>query len=228
MARHRSRRCGDQRRQDVARPWTVRCSPGQPDIKDGPRLVGFIETKPPDTPRVLRSERQLKRYRQLLPNWILTDYRRFMIIREGEVTRRFEIEEENPEALVSGFVDFPSYAAPVLRSPRRLAQELARRARLLRDALEMLVNKEPADGNLRNVLGFYKQTLMAGCHLRNVRIRNARSVVGCDRPTHNCRCKRDSPRHLLDGSPRWLHDLSRYVCNCCSDLAIVGKVESAV
>jgi hypothetical protein len=78
---------------------------GQPDIfiKDGPRLIGFIETKPPNTdlPRVLRSERQLKRYRKLLPNWILTDYYRFLTIREGEITRRFEIEKDSPEVLVS-------------------------------------------------------------------------------------------------------------------------------
>jgi hypothetical protein len=77
---------------------------GQPYIfiRDGPRLIGFVETKPPktDLPRVLRSEQQLKRYRQLLPNRILTDYSRFLTIREGDN----EIEEDDPELLVNGFI----------------------------------------------------------------------------------------------------------------------------
>src|SRR4051794_9027945 len=51
---------------------------GQPDVfvKDGPRLVGFVEAKAPGTPlrAQLRSTRQLKRYRESLPNWVLTDH----------------------------------------------------------------------------------------------------------------------------------------------------------
>src|SRR5690242_17155401 len=61
---------------------------GQPDIfvKDGPQLVGFLETKAPgvDLMRQLKSSVQLKRYSRSLPNWILTDYHQFVFIRNGE------------------------------------------------------------------------------------------------------------------------------------------------
>jgi hypothetical protein len=147
---------------------------GQPDIflKDGPRLVGFVETKAPgvDIAKLLRTTKQMKRYRESLANWVLTDYYRFIFIREGEVTDKVEIagpagidqlfKIDDETRLRSAFTSFVSYAPPVIRSPRRLATELARRARLLRDGLELVLQKEAPGGELRSVLTFYQQTLM--------------------------------------------------------------------
>jgi hypothetical protein len=145
---------------------------GQPDIfvKDGPRLVGFIETKAPgaDLSRLLRSDPQIKRYRQSLPNWVLTDYFRFVFIREADVVARIELADPElaqpvagaPGPLVDALASFLAYAPPVIRSPRRLAQELARRARLLRDGFELRLRAEGPGGPLRDVLAFYQQTLM--------------------------------------------------------------------
>lgn len=147
---------------------------GQPDIffKDGPRLVGFAETKAPgeDLRRVLRTTDQGKRYLKSLPNWVLTDYYSFMFIREGEVVETLSIADpDGASAAVSGAGDqlqaallrFFSYAPPVIRSPRRLALELARRARLLRDGLRYVLDHEAPSGPLRSVLAFYQQTLMS-------------------------------------------------------------------
>lgn len=148
---------------------------GQPDIflKDGPRLVGFVETKMPgeDLAKLLRTTKQMKRYRQSLANWVLTDYYRFTFIREGEIIDKVEIADsvgvgqllkpDDEARLRSAFTAFVSYAPPTIRSPRRLALELARRARLLRDGLERLLQNEPPGGELRSVLAFYQQNLMS-------------------------------------------------------------------
>jgi len=148
---------------------------GQPDVflKDGPRLVGFVETKAPgvDLGQQLRRERQLKRYRESLPNWVLTDYYRFVFIREGKVLARVALADphggqdqlvaERPADLAAAVEGFLDYAAPVIRSPSRLADELARRARLLRDGLAGALALEPADGPLRGVWRFYRETLMS-------------------------------------------------------------------
>lgn len=145
---------------------------GQPDvfIKDGPRLVGFVEAKAPgaDLSRLLRSSAQMKRYRQSLPNWVLTDHYRFFFIREGDSVARLTLAEvdahsarkTDTEALSEAFAEFFAYSTPVIRSPQRLAQELARRARLLRAGLLGLLAAESDSGRLRSVLAFYRQTLM--------------------------------------------------------------------
>jgi hypothetical protein len=99
-----------------------------------------------------------RRYRESLPNWVATDYHSFVFLREGEVIERAHVDD--PHRLVDAFVGFFSYAPPVIRSSRRLAQELARRARLIRQGLEGVLGAEPPGGPLRNVLGFYRQTLM--------------------------------------------------------------------
>lgn len=136
---------------------------GQPDVyaKDGPRLVGFVETKAPDSDlsRLLRSDEQLKRYRRSLPNWILTDYYEFRFLRDG---RNFgtAMVRERPDQLADLFGQWLDYAPPAVRTSRQLAVELARRARLLRDGISGAIDDEPAGGPLREALRFYRETLM--------------------------------------------------------------------
>jgi hypothetical protein len=148
---------------------------GQPDIfvKAGPRLVGFVETKPPTTDigKWLRTDKQGRRYRESLPNWIATDYYRFIFIRDGSAVTHLEIadpyglpqllEADREERLVDEFASFFAYAPPIIRSPQRLALELARRGRLLRDTLEGVLRAEPEAGRLRGVLSFYRATIMS-------------------------------------------------------------------
>jgi len=137
-------------------------SAGQPDIyvKRGPRLVGFVETKAPGTDlnHLLRSDKQIKRYRESFPNWVLTDYYQFLFLREGDVSAHGSTADQT--SLSSGFESFFAYAPPAIRSPRRLATELARRGRMLRDGLEAIIRAEAPEGPLRNLLDFYKRTLM--------------------------------------------------------------------
>lgn len=148
---------------------------GQPDIfvKDGPRLVGFVETKSPGTDlgKWLRQTKQGQRYRESLPNWVATDYYWFVFVRDGEKVAHLEMadpsgaaqlrEPDSPERLSQEFTSFFSYAPPIIRSPQRLALELARRARLLRDGIAGVLRAEPEGGRLRSVHAFYRETLMS-------------------------------------------------------------------
>lgn len=146
---------------------------GQPDVfvKEGPRLVGFVEAKAPggNLRKLLRESKQMKRYRESLPNWVLTDHYEFIFLRDGKpvgpAIRLADPDQEVADAtalasLTDAFGAFLDYSPPVLRSPARLATELARRARLLRSGLTFLLANEPEDGRLRGVLSFYQQTLM--------------------------------------------------------------------
>ncbi len=110
----------------------------------------------------------MKRYKQSLPNWALTDHYRFIFIREGDVVARVALAQPDAtaarpvdvDALADAFGAYLDYSTPVLRTPQRLAQELARRARLLRAGLLGLLEAEPTSERLRGVLAFYRQTLM--------------------------------------------------------------------
>jgi Type ISP C-terminal specificity domain/N-6 DNA Methylase len=136
---------------------------GQPDIyvKDGPRLIGFAETKAPGSPlaKLLRSSAQLRSYSQSLANWVLTDYYVFIFIENGEVGSVIDVRED-PGDLRARFGVFFDSAPRNIRSASRLAEEMARRARLLRDGLLGALRREPPGGQLRITLDFYRKHLM--------------------------------------------------------------------
>jgi hypothetical protein len=147
----------------IVAPEASAGSIGQPDIfvKDGPRLIGFVETKAPDVAltRLLKTSDQLKGYSKSLPNWVLTDYYRFIFIENGEPDRTIDIREA-PDDLRSRFGVFFDSVPRNIRSASRLAEEMARRARLLRDGLLGALRSEPEGGQLRITLDFYRKHLM--------------------------------------------------------------------
>jgi hypothetical protein len=136
---------------------------GQPDIfiKDGPRLIGFVETKAPGAPltRLLKTTGQLKRYSVSLPNWVLTDYYLFIFVQNGEASPPIDIRAD-PESVRTRFGVFFDSTPRNIRSASRLAGEMARRARLLRDGLLGALRREEPGGPLRITLDFYRRQLM--------------------------------------------------------------------
>lgn len=136
---------------------------GQPDVfvKDGPRLIGFVEAKAPgeDLLKLLRTTTQMRRYLESLPNWVLTDHYEFVFVRNGEIEGPFDLREDEA-AVADGFAKFFDNVPRNIRSASRLAIEMARRARMLRDGLHGSLSVEGHGGPLRVTFDFYRKNLM--------------------------------------------------------------------
>jgi len=131
---------------------------GNPDYvitkKDIP--IGYIEVK--DIGKDLDSKNykeQFSRYRKALDNLIITDYLRFQFFKEGELVTQIEIATiENGEIkqIAKNFQqfenlikDFCTYIGQTIRSPKKLAEMMAGKARLLQNTLENALNKDIDD-----------------------------------------------------------------------------------
>lgn len=157
---------------------------GAPDFKvtlTG-SIIGYVENKQvgADLDRVLKSD-QIKRYRTLSKNLLVTDYLRWIWIRDGEIKearlcsqaqledRRFKLSEEQitqVEALLRGF--FQQTPKGVGRA-EDLALELATRCRMLRDDLTIeLVRQQDEDeaGKLLGLFQVFKQQVFAELALK--------------------------------------------------------------
>ena len=119
----------------------------------------------------VENDEQLRRYRDGLPNLILTNYLEFRWYTEGqrrETARLGHLDQQNRigfdragaeqvGALFDGF-----FAADLLtiNNPRELAERLAAKARLLRDGVERIFTQETAFGPLHDMLSAYQQVLI--------------------------------------------------------------------
>ena len=139
---------------------------GAPDFKVSRQgmIVGYVETKAvsENLDHVLKSD-QLKRYRSLSDNILLTDYLHFIWITKDGVqreslchatdleSRRFSVREDRVTAVSGLLQGFFSSAPEGIGRSQKLALALAARSRLLRDYLgeELLrQNKEDRKGRL--------------------------------------------------------------------------------
>jgi len=140
---------------------------GIPDFridKNG-EIVGYIEAKPPDANlREIEDSEQLKRYRDSLPNLILTNFLEFRLYRYGnsidkvEVGRQFTLQRLKyppvPEKLGLFFElleKFFSFFTPKIQKSSDLSVELAKRTRFL----EHILQEELSRGN-EEVTRLYK------------------------------------------------------------------------
>jgi len=134
---------------------------GIPDFlirKDG-EVIGHIEAKTPDSKlhEVEKSE-QIQRYRNALPNLILTNFLEFWLYRNGKILKTAEIcrfhalEGLSPPVPenISDFSEllsaFYSFSVPEITSASKLAVELAKRARFLEVVLAEVYDKNEGLG----------------------------------------------------------------------------------
>jgi len=135
---------------------------GKPDFTALLKIIkkGYIETKdlPVNLDKELKGE-QVNRYiKGAIPNLILTDYGRFILIKLEkdkpknviDVTlfsssdlknKKFSIDNKNIKKLEQLLTAFYSYSLPTITTPKELAYELSKRTGLLRD----LVKKQLED-----------------------------------------------------------------------------------
>lgn len=108
--------------------------------------IGYVEAK--DLGKNLDEElksKQLKKYRESIDNIILTDYRRFILIRGSETifdqslfsladlsNQKSQIRENKIEEFVQLIDTFFGYRQPTIRSAKILAEELAKKTKLLK------------------------------------------------------------------------------------------------
>lgn len=122
---------------------------GAPDFKAFNRAVkiGYIETK--DLDKNLDNEfesEQIKKYRESIDNIILTNYSRFILLRDNKKifdsnlfglsdlkSSRYVIPDDKIREFLDIVDTFFTYEKQTIRSPKELAKELSKKARLLKD-----------------------------------------------------------------------------------------------
>jgi predicted helicase len=157
-----------------------RQSCGAPDYiltqKDVP--VGFIEAKDigdGDLNGVKKTgnKEQFDRYKASLNNIIFTDYINFHLYRDGEFVSKIAIGEltdkdikplpENFAAFEDFMRDFCSHHGQTIKSPKRLAELMAGKARLLANVIELALTSDEnnqEDSSLRDQMTAFKEILI--------------------------------------------------------------------
>ncbi|WP_297521672.1 type ISP restriction/modification enzyme [Thermococcus sp.] len=144
---------------------------GAPDFKvfTDSGIIGYIETKAPDVdlhrlPK--RDKSQIKRYSERLDNFILTNYRDFVLYQRGEkvdevslLDEDFNLIESNVEKFNRLIQRFLSFAVPSIKDPEVLAHILTKRAMILKD---VVLENMGEDEQLQYLYQAFKEHLMAG------------------------------------------------------------------
>ena len=158
----------------INEPARVAC--GAPDfiVERGGVPLGHVECKDIgiDLNRV-EAGAQLRRYRDGLPNLILTDHLEFRRYAEGarrEAVRlgrldsrgKLVMEKDGADRLAALFEAFFAADAPTVADARDLARRMAAKARLLRDGIARILRQEDRTGPLRDLLRAYREVLIAG------------------------------------------------------------------
>jgi hypothetical protein len=145
---------------------------GNPDFRvwDGrQQIVGYIEAKEPYVENLdhVENSEQLKRYRHIFPNLILTNFFEFRLYRNGRLidrvllARPFIIHElravppvENKDNFLNLLDKFFSFSLPKVYTAENLATELAKRTGFLK---EQVILEELKEGEGKSpILGFYE------------------------------------------------------------------------
>ncbi|HAF48170.1 MAG TPA: DNA methyltransferase [Anaerolineaceae bacterium] len=154
---------------------------GNPDFRvwDGDHfIVGYIEAKTPGTNLdQIETSEQLERYLNTFPNLILTDFYEFRLYREGQLIDRVTIGRhftarqlkttpvvENADEFEALMAKFFAFKLPKSFTAEKLAVDLAKRTRFLRDQVvaEELRDESTGGGDLSGFFNAFKQYLIAG------------------------------------------------------------------
>jgi predicted helicase len=145
-----------------------RQSCGAPDyiITRGEIPVGFIEAKDIgdkdlEGKKKTGNQEQFDRYKTGLSNLIITDYIDFLFYRDGIFTTKVSIGKlddgsivpipENFEQFTQLIKNFTETISQSIKSPTRLAEMMAGKARLMADIIEKSLNEDDEVGNLSNL-----------------------------------------------------------------------------
>ena len=145
-----------------------RQSCGAPDyiITRGELPVGFIEAKDIgdkdlEGKKKTGNQEQFDRYKSALSNLIITDYIDFHFYKEGVFSTKISIGKIVDEAIIpieenfiqftQLFFNFCETISQSIKSPTRLAEMMAGKARLMADIIEKSLNEDDENGTLSNL-----------------------------------------------------------------------------
>ena len=158
----------------VNEPAHVEC--GAPDfvVNRAGVPIGHVECKNVGTHlNQIANSKQLQRYRAGLPNLVLTDYLEFHWYANGEYRETARLgqtdghggivfEKHGRKAIATMFEGFLNASPPIIGDPRELAHRMASKARLLRDSISKILQKEEGPGPLHDLLAAYRGVLITG------------------------------------------------------------------
>ena len=152
----------------------ARAACGAPDLiaEQGGAPLGHVECKDVGTD-LDRAEAtpQLRRYRDALPNLILTDqlaFRRYAGGERRESVRlarldgrgRLAVEKDGAARLAALFAAFFAARRPTVADARDLARRMAAKTRLLREGIGAILGADERQGPLRDLLAAYREVLI--------------------------------------------------------------------
>ena len=157
----------------INEPSHVEC--GAPDfiVERQGIPIGHIECKDvgANLDHVEDSE-QLKRYRDALPNLILTNYVEFRWYNHHTDTRRdaklgevdksgtFKFDKSAAQWVADTLNAFFDIGAPTINNPRDLAERMAAKAMLLRNSIETVLAQDGESQQLNGLLNSYREVLI--------------------------------------------------------------------
>ncbi|MCY3869363.1 MAG: N-6 DNA methylase [Gemmatimonadetes bacterium] len=163
---------GDQDVRALNEPSRVQC--GAPDfvVEQSDLPIGYIECKDINTDLDhVENDEQLVRYREGLPNLILTDYLEFRWYAEGALrltarlaringSGRIVIDQAGASQVAELFAEFFVADPPPIGRPRELAERMAAKARVLRDSIKLILAQEAYSSPLHDLLAGYREALI--------------------------------------------------------------------
>jgi len=123
--------------------------------------VGYMEAKDIGEPlKGKKHKEQFERYKESLPNLIITDYLDFHLYREGEFVTSISIAERDNGSIESKpekfnefkdlVNDFATHTAQTITSSSKLSKMMAGKARLLSTIIENALNSDQEDDSVAN------------------------------------------------------------------------------
>lgn len=149
---------------------------GAPDflIQHKENTIGFAEAKDIGINRLDnlsdREVEQKNRYLDALPNLIYTDYLEFRFFKDGHEITRIRIADfdgknitptpDNFQALVDLLNDFYTVKSATIKSPSKLAELMAGKARLIADVIKNALAEQSENQSLHNQLESFRKILI--------------------------------------------------------------------
>ncbi len=140
---------------------------GKPDfyVTQNDLEIGWIETKPykDSLDKYIETE-QLKRYLSVIPNLLFTNYRDFILFRDGEqvlnstliMKGEKNLQKANVEKTKQLIDEFFDARFQLIKKPEKLSKILAKHAKFLRKEFTIIINNNIDNWFRKKLLGLYE------------------------------------------------------------------------